>query len=174
MLNQTQTQSSDSETPWYAVQTRPRWEKPSAAMLAEKGYEVFYPSRAGSDARERPLFPSYLFCRATSQGLGKIVTTPGVVRLLGKPGLPEEVPNAEVASVRALINAGLQVKSTPQLVAGCRVVVRQGPLSGLTGEVIGDAGDRRLAVSICLLQRFVSVSLDPSWLDSNCNSNSEA
>ena len=49
--------------------------------------------------------------------------------------------------------------------AGCRVRIRRGPLAGVEGDVIGTAEGARLAVSVCLLQRFISVNLEPSWLE---------
>jgi transcription antitermination factor NusG len=156
--------SEINSKPWYAVQTRSKCEKSSAAILASKGYEVFYPVR-NTGSREQPLFPSYLFCRAASDSFGRIVTTPGIVRLLGRPGRPEAVPDVEIASVRRLVEAGLPVQSGEGITAGTRVRIRRGPLTGVEGDVIGTAEDARLAVSICLLQRFVSVSVELSWLE---------
>src|SRR5262252_7447331 len=92
------------ETPWYAVQTRPRCEMASAALLKDKGYEVFYPARRMNNSTQRAIFPSYLFCRSTTSALGLIVTTPGVIKLLGRPGKPETVPDAEIAQVRRLVD----------------------------------------------------------------------
>jgi len=149
--------------PWYAVQTRARWEQPSAKLLAEKGYEVFCPTRPGRRSSE-PLFPSYLFCRSTNARFGLIVTTPGVLRLLGRPGHPESVPDAEIASVRRIVAAGLPVEGGVGLTVGSRVRISRGPLSGLVGQIVGSSGGQRLALSINLLQRSVSVLLDPSWL----------
>ena len=151
--------------PWYAVQTRPKWEKLSAGMLADKGYQVFYPARLAKGNTDRPLFPSYLFCRSTADSFGRIVSTPGVIRLLGRPGYPECVPDAEIASVRRLLEAGLPVDEGTGLVRGQRVRIRFGSLAGTVGQILGEAGNQRLAVSIYLLQRFVSVALDPSWLE---------
>ncbi len=155
----------NQQTPWYAVQTRPKWEKLSAGMLADKGYQVFYPARPAKGNMDQPLFPSYLFCRSTTDSFGRIVSTPGVIRLLGRPGHPECVPDAEITGVRQLLEAGMPMDEGIGLARGQRVRIRCGSLAGLVGEVLGEAGNQRLAVSICLLQRFVSVALDPSWLE---------
>jgi len=56
--------------PWFAVQTRSRYENLVATLLRGKGYELFLPiyksRRRWSDRikeLELPLFPGYLFCR---------------------------------------------------------------------------------------------------------------
>ena len=114
----------NQQTPWYAVQTRPNWEKLSAGMLADKGYQVFYPARPTKGNMDRPLFPSYLFCRSTTDSFGRIVSTPGVIRLLGRPGHPECVPDAEIAGVRQLLEAGMPVDEGVGLARGQRVRIR--------------------------------------------------
>lgn len=150
--------------PWYAVQTRPKREKASATSLSEKGYEVFYPVRK-KGAIDEPLFPTYLFCRANSDTFGRIVTTPGVLRLLGIAGKPEVVPDQEIACVRRVMQAGLAFEAGIGIKAGDRVRINYGPLTGIEGDVVGAGDNRRLAVSLCLLQRSVSVNLEPSWLE---------
>jgi transcription antitermination factor NusG len=159
------TEVQSQATPWYAVQTRPRCETASAALLTDKGYEVFYPTRPMKGAAQRPIFPSYLFCRSTTASLGLIVTTPGVIKLLGRPGKPESVPDGEIAHVRRLMDSGFPVEGGAGLTPGTRVRIRYGPLCGVEGQIIGDAGGQRLSVSVYLLQRFVSVALDPAWLE---------
>jgi transcription termination/antitermination protein NusG len=159
--------------PWYAVQTRPRYEVTSAAFLMDKGYEVFYPTRRMKGSGDRPVFPSYLFCRSTTTSLGLIVTTPGVLKLLGRPGKPESVPDVEIAHVRRLIDSGLSVEGGSGFTPGTRVRIRCGPLSGVEGVIVGDAGRQRLTVSVYLLQRFVSVALDPLWLERPAETASE-
>jgi transcription termination/antitermination protein NusG len=150
---------------WYAVQTRFRFEMVSATSLVDKGYEVFYPTCHGRGSTEWPLFPCYLFCRSTVHSLGLIVTTPGVIRLLGQRGKPESVPDVEIANVRCLMQSGLPMQDDSGFVAGTHVCISRGPLSGIEGQVTGEAGGCRLAVSISILRRFVSVALDRSWLE---------
>jgi transcription antitermination factor NusG len=157
-----------STKPWYAVQTRQGSERITSTLLACKGYEVYYPVRPPADSRQRkesPLFPSYLFCRSSGDILGLIVSTPGVVRLLGIPGKPEPVPEEEVEGVRRLLAVGRQVGAHYDTQPGTWVRIKKGPLSGVTGQVVGQAANRRLVVSVQLLQRSVSIALEPSWLE---------
>ena len=61
---------TDQTHPWFAVQTRTRYENLAAKQLSGRGYEVFLPfyqcKRRWSDRMQEfdvPLFPGYLFCR---------------------------------------------------------------------------------------------------------------
>lgn len=95
------------QSSWFALQTRPQCEKSVAATLNMKGYESFYPiyweKRRWSDRyvqMERPLFPGYVFCRATSETYGKLVITSGVIRLLGFGATPAEIPATQIDPLR--------------------------------------------------------------------------
>jgi transcription antitermination factor NusG len=59
---------------WYAVYTRPRWEKKVAALLLHKGIESYCPlnkvRRRWSDRTktiEEPLFKSYVFVKTDAR-----------------------------------------------------------------------------------------------------------
>jgi transcription antitermination factor NusG len=160
--------TESSAAPWYAVQTRPGSERLAATVLAHKGYEVYYPLRPEHNARKHkdaPLFPSYLFCRSRANTLGLIVTTPGVMRLLGLPGRPEPVAEREIEGVRQMLEAGLAIDSHCQTAPGDWVRIEQGPLRGVIGQVVRQAENLRLVVTVQLLQRSVSIALEPSWLE---------
>jgi transcription antitermination factor NusG len=139
----------------------------SATILAHKGYEVFYPVRNHQTSRGKaavPLFPSYMFCRASGHNQGLIVTTPGVIRLLGQGGRPEAVPDEEVDSVRRMLAGACPALHDMACSVGDQVRVERGPLRGVLGRVVGEAPDLRLVVSVRVLQRCLSVTLDSSWL----------
>src|SRR5438309_1885473 len=76
--------------PWFAIHIRGRYEKSTAAILHDKGYEWFLPlykcRRRWSDRSkelELPLFPGYLFCRFDLNDRLPILTTPGVLQIVG-------------------------------------------------------------------------------------------
>ena len=79
--------------PWFAVQTRSRYENLAAKQLNGRGYEVFLPfyqcRRRWSDRMQEfevPLFPGYLFCRFNLQDRLPILTTPGVIQTIAGTG----------------------------------------------------------------------------------------
>src|SRR6266550_174131 len=120
--------------PWFAVQTRARYENFAAKQLGGRGYEVFLPlypcKRRWSDRMhefEMPLFPGYLFCR---------------FNLLDR----------------------LPIHPWPFLKVGEIVRVEEGPLRGLEGVLLNFKGRYRLVLSVTLLQRSVAVEVESAWV----------
>ncbi len=137
-------------------------------MLEMKGYESFYPiyreKRLWSDRcvhMERPLFPGYVFCRVTGEAHGKVVLTSGVIRLLGFGATPSEVPANQIESLRRVNESPLGRAPWTYMPTGTRVRVESGPLRGVEGVYSQNPDERRLILSVDLLQRSVAVTLDP-------------
>jgi transcription antitermination factor NusG len=152
---------------WYALQVRRFFEYVSERILTGKGYETFLPtyvSRHGpvgrSLNRELALFPGYMFCRFLSQTSGRIVTTPGVIRVLGVGGQPIPVTDREIEDIRIVINSGLPQQPWRALPEGSRVRIESGPMRTLEGVLVSSAASRKLVVTVAILQRSVAVELD--------------
>jgi len=158
---------------WFALRVRPRCEKVVADALAGKGYEQFLPlhleRRRWSDrvaSVELPLFPGYVFCRFDAQHRLPILITPGVVAVVGAAKRPEPVDDGEIASLRILVASQLQLEPWPYLHVGQRVQIVGGPLAGAEGVLLAvrkpHRDERRLVVSVALLQRSVAVEIPES------------
>lgn len=157
---------SEDFKPWFGIQTSVRRESAVAAQLEYRGYQVYLPAYEQpiqrSDhimKRDCPLFPGYLFCRFDRR-LPSIVTTPGVISILGIGGRPQEVPSHEVASIGAMLQSRLPVGAHPFIREGESIRITQGPLKGVRGVLITTNDSLKVVVSVCLLQRSVAVSLD--------------
>jgi transcription antitermination factor NusG len=143
----------------------------ASATLRGKGYEDFlplYPSRRRWSDRikelELPLFPGYLFCRFdVSDRLMPILTTPGVIGIVGAGKTPIPVGDEEIESIRAILRSGLAAQPCSFLGIGSRVYVERGPLAGVEGIVTSTDKVYRLVVSVDLLQRSVAVEIDRDW-----------
>ena len=156
---------------WFAVQVRTGRELLSAQHLQSRGYEVFLPRyrerRRWSDrvkTVDRALFAGYLFSRLHSDVVGKIVTTPGVVRIVGDGRRPLPVPTDEVEAIRRIVDTRLMAEPWPFLQTGQVVRVEFGPLRGLKGVVLQTKHQHRLVVSVSLLQRSVAVEISRDCL----------
>jgi len=75
---------------WFALAVKPRFDKAVALTLESKGYETLVPLYkkhhkygARSKVAELPLFPGYVCCRFDVLTRLPILTTPGVIRVLG-------------------------------------------------------------------------------------------
>jgi transcription antitermination factor NusG len=152
---------------WYVAQVRPQCEAMVASLLNFKGYESFLPLRADLRRRtapETPLFSGYVFFTAGDAVAGPVVTTPGVVRILGAGGCPQMVPETEIESLKRIARSGLPVSSWPAFETGAPVELIDGPLRGCRGVVRHLVGEVRLVVSVEVLQRSVAVQVQRSWV----------
>jgi transcription antitermination factor NusG len=145
---------------WFALQVKLRKESCVAVALSRKGYEYFLPlaHQYGSKVIS-PLFPGYLFCRLSPQVVGPIVTTPGVIRIVGFGGRAVPIAEDEILSIRRVVESSIQHDKWPFVSVGDLVEIIEGPLAGLRGFVYDFRGRRRIIVSISLLMRSVAVDL---------------
>jgi transcription antitermination factor NusG len=156
---------------WFALQIKAGHEKATALMLRHKGYREFLPlrkvKRRWSDRTkelEIPLFPGYLFCQLSTNICSPIITTPGVIRLVGIGKVPVAVSDEEINAIQALIKSGLYTQPWPYLRVGETVRVESGPLEGLNGIVVLIKNHHRLIISVSLLQRSVAVEIERDWI----------
>jgi transcription antitermination factor NusG len=161
---------------WFAIQVRPRSEKLIAQVLKHKGYEEFLPlyrvRRQWSDRVkdvELPLFPGYVFARMSSQTSGPIVTTSGVIRILGNGNAPVPVEDSEIEMLQLVARAGLAVEPWSSVQVGQKVRILAGPLRGTEGLVAKLKNRLRLVVTVTLLQRSVAVEIDHDWITPVCS-----
>jgi transcriptional antiterminator NusG len=159
---------SVSDVSWYAVWTKSRQEKASAARLAALGICNYLPlqsqARQWSDRKqtvEAPLFPGYLFvyvdvCTAAKL---EVLRTPGVAGFVGNSRGPAPIPEEDIESVRSVMFAGAECSALPLLRAGDRVRMARGPLAGLEGSLLRFGSKCQLVVSIDIIHRSVAVTV---------------
>lgn len=156
---------------WYAVRTRSHCEAKSRSVLCEKGVETYLPSfrevHQWKDRKkivEQPLFPGYLFVRIADcpQSRLSVLSSDGVVGILGSANSIEPVPESELQAVRRMLESGISCHANPLLQAGAWVRVRRGPLKNLEGLLVRVKNQSRLVVSITLLSQSVSTEIDVS------------
>lgn len=159
------------EPEWNVILVRPRSEKSVALALSIRGVEQCLPVYRGryrSAGRfkdvDLPLFPQYVFCRMATGSRVRVLSTPGVLRFLAFGNQLATVDAAELDNIRRAARPGIELRPWPFLAVGDMVQIAEGPLSGLTGRLIGSRGECRLIVGISLLQRSVSVTIDRRWI----------
>ena len=158
------------QLPWYALRVQSRLGSLTSTTLRGKGYEEFFPlyyaRRRWSDRikkMELPLFPGYLFCQFDVSDRLSILTTPGVIGIVGAGKIPVPVDLDEIEAIRAILRSGLVVQPWPLLHVGSKVYIEGGPLAGLEGIIANTDKVYRLIVSVSLLQRSVAVEIDREW-----------
>lgn len=158
---------SDEARRWFAVYTKSRHEKKVNWLLAEKSVETFLPLKETlvrwKDRNKKvfvPLFPGYIFVRIDPADRLDVLTTNGVVCILGSKGEPVPVPVSEIEATRKLLRSGLKFSPFPYDFEGKEVVIASGPLEGATGRVLHARGGCKLILSVNLIRRSVSVEID--------------
>jgi transcription antitermination factor NusG len=152
---------------WFALVVKPRFDKAVAQALESKGYETIVPvykkhHRYGNRSKdfEVPLFPGYVCCRFDVQARLPVLTTPGVIRVLGVRNMPVPLSEVEINSLQTAMKSQLPIQPFPFVTAGQRVRINSGVLEGVEGIVLGLKGELRLVLSITLLQRSVVLEID--------------
>jgi transcription antitermination factor NusG len=156
---------------WFALQVRSRLASTAAVVLRTKGYEELLPlyrsRRRWCDRVKEiklPLFPGYLFCRFDPDDHQvPVLTTPGVIGIVGAGKTPIAVSDEEIEAVRRILSSGLAAQPWPFLSVGSRIYISRGPLTGLEGIITNTDKTYRLVVAVTLLQRSVAVEIDRDW-----------
>jgi transcription antitermination factor NusG len=134
----------DTQKLWFAVYTKPRWEKKVSLLLEKKGFEVYCPlnkvRRKWSDRYknvEEPLFKSYVFTRISEEEQIRVRLTDGVVNFVYWLGKPAIIKAEEIEMIRKFLKEYKEVEASPvSLSAGNKVRVKTGLLMDSEGLVI--------------------------------------
>ena len=135
---------------WYAVYTRPRWEKKVALLLQEKGIENYCPLnkvlRQWSDRKKtvlEPLFKGYVFVQVDEKSKWDLLTTNGIVNYVHWLGKPAKIQNSEIDTIRRFLNEFDDIEVTENNMAVNKTVqVKQGVLMNYRGIVLELNGNK--------------------------------
>jgi transcription antitermination factor NusG len=95
---------------WYAVYTRPKWEKKVAELLNRKNIDNYCPIqksiRQWSDRKKtilEPLFNSYVFVNVSETDHLRVRETDGILNFVYWLGKPAVVKGTEIEAIRTLL-----------------------------------------------------------------------
>jgi len=164
----------ESEKKWYAVYTKPRWEKKIARLLDERGIEHYCPliksRRQWSDRKKiilEPVFKSYVFVRIEDGQKWELKKIDGVLNYVYWLGKPAIIRDDEIITIRKFLNefTDVQVVHDEGLSVNTAVRVKSGIMmnfKGLLLEVLGNKARVRLAsLGIQLEAVFDKSNLEP-------------
>jgi len=163
--------SKDNSKYWIAVYTRPRHEKKVCNILQETGFEVYLPTlkekRKWSDRKKwvsYPLFRSYIFVKTESKNVLFIIKTYGVVKIIKFGKEVAVIQDSVIEAIKVMLNGEYSPEPLDYFLKGDPVIVKDGPLKGLIGEVIRIDNDDRLVVRIDAIKHSISVRIDRKYL----------
>jgi transcription antitermination factor NusG len=169
--NQNVSNSQSSQLSWFAIRVKSRCEWAVADALRHKGFEDFLPlywsRRRWSDrvkVLQLPLFSGYLFCRFAPADRVPVLSTPGVVLIVGSGKTPLPIDAKEVEAIRVAVNSGQKIVPWPHLEIGRTVRIEEGSLRGLEGVLLRFKGANQLILGVQLLQRAVAVEVPENWV----------
>ncbi len=134
------------EKKWYALYTKPRWEKKIDARLLQKGIDSWCPlqkvERQWSDRKkiiEDPLFKSYVFVRIDVSERSNVLMTDGVLNFVYYLGKPAIIKDEEVNNIKMYLaekDARISIISEDGFQQGDKIRVNFGVFMDKEGTVL--------------------------------------
>ena len=161
------------EKKWYAVYTKPRWEKKIDTVLIRKGVESWCPlqkiERQWSDRKkiiEDPLFKSYVFVRIDATEKTKVLMTDGVLNFVHYLGKPAIIKDDEIDTIKKFLSekdASIFILSQEGFKEEMRITVNHGVFMGNQGTVIR-GGKKKVYVKLESLGQVMVVEFPVDFL----------
>jgi transcription antitermination factor NusG len=161
---------------WHAVQVLTNHEKRVTQHLASRCIEHYLPTYMEKSkwtdrtvTLHRPLFPGYVFIRQRPESRLLVLTTPGVLHLLGNE-TDGAIPSAEIERIREALAQGYGLQPHPTIAKGMRVRLRHGIFEGVEGKVTEVRGNCRVVLALSGVDQCFSLaaSIDEIELITNC------
>lgn len=153
---------------WYVLHTKSRFENVVHEGLHKKSIDVFLPKiTVPSRRKDRkkmirvPLFPGYIFVKSNLHPNHHldIVKTVGAVKLVGDQQGPISVSEETLQSLRIMVASDQPITTGSNFSKGQRVLVINGPFSGVIGIFDRYRGLDRIVVYIDALGQFAAVEV---------------
>ncbi|MGO4295009.1 UpxY family transcription antiterminator [Chitinophaga sp. RAB17] len=154
-------------TGWYLIYTASRKEKKVADGLFEKNITHFLPliktARQWHDRKKIiyvPAFPSYVFVYLDKlTDYRDILEVEGVLYYVKFGKAPAMVKPEVIEQIRLVINGDNVTISSAYFEIGEKLVIKDGPLTGLHCEMIKSDGKNKILVRVSLLNRNIVVDV---------------
>ena len=151
---------------WRVLHVIPNHEKKVATHLLHRSVEHFLPlyteRSRWSDRNvtlERPLFPGYVFVRFGREARRSVISSPGVLKVLGK-NQGEVVEAEEIERIRLAMTGGYVLRPHPAITVGTRVRVSNGLFAGMEGLVMELRSNCKVILSMAAVNQCYSLETD--------------
>lgn len=141
---------------WHPVYTRSRAEKKAYQALINKGIETYLPLhrqlKQWSDRKrwiDEPFIRSYLFVKITDQQQTEVLMTKGISRFIYFSNKIASMPDRQIEELKLLMASPYELEITEDDVqTGEKVIIKAGPLKGLTGEMVSYRSQKQLILRL--------------------------
>jgi transcription antitermination factor NusG len=156
---------------WFALYTKPRWEKKVNTLLSDKGVECYCPlnrvKRKWTDrikAIDEPLFKSYVFVKVYDTERTKVRLTNGVINFVYWNGKPAIVKEKEIQTIKRFLDEHDAVQVRPmELAPNQTVVITSGAFMDQQAVVL-DVNKKEVKVAILSLGLELIATIDKTKL----------
>ena len=158
---------------WYAVYTKPRWEKKVAKLLDERGIENYCPLnkivKQWSDRKKvvmEPLFKSYVFVKVIEKDKWELKKINGILNFVFWLGKPAVIKEEEIITIKKFLSefSEVNVEGLDTLKVNASVRIKQGIMMnyhGILVEVLGKKARVRIeSMGIQLEAQFDKKNLE--------------
>ena len=129
---------------WYAIYTRPRWEKRVAERLTQKDIINYCPLnrvlRQWHDRKKlvlEPLFTSYVFVRINLKNHLGVLQTNGVINFVNWLGRPAVIKDEEIWLIQQFLQEYKNISVEKEdLKVNDEVMISDGPLLSYKGRIV--------------------------------------
>ncbi|RXK86116.1 UpxY family transcription antiterminator [Filimonas effusa] len=164
-----------NEKKWFALYTKPRWEKKIFSVLERKGIETWCPlqriQRQWSDRKkivEEPLFKSYVFVRISDQERLSVLQTDGVLNFVYYLSKPAVIREEEIEMIKSYLlqrDAIISIESAEAFDKDTRIKIKQGLFMDQVGTITRPAGKKKVYVSLESLGQVMIVEFPIDYLE---------
>lgn len=158
-------------SPWFVLHVLSNHEKKVAQHLDVRSIEYYLPLYKEkvrwtdrTVLAERPLFSGYVFARFEPQHRIPVISTPGVLRLLGDQHW-NLVEDEELSKIRIGLEKGLSLRPHPTIVVGTKVRIRDGVFAGVEGVVSELRRQCRVIITLSAVRQCFSLEAEIDELE---------
>jgi transcription antitermination factor NusG len=158
---------------WFALYTKPRWEKKINTALLKKGIESWCPlqiiEKQWSDRKkiiEEPLFRSYVFVKISAEEKNNVLNTDGVLNFVYYLSKPAVIKDEEVNNIRMYLadkDARISIISDEGFMQGEKIKINFGVFMDKEGTVL-KGSKKKVFVQLQSLGQVMVVEFPAEYL----------
>lgn len=141
---------TDNNEQWYALYTKPRWEKKVSKLLDDQGIENYCPinkvTKQWSDRKKvvlEPVFKSYVFVKIGEKEKWELKKVNGVLNFVYWLGKPAPIRESEILTIRKFLNEFQNVEvSELSLKVNDSVKIKNGVFMNYEGVLVELIGNK--------------------------------
>lgn len=157
---------------WYAVYTKPRWEKKVASLLTRKAIENYCPlhktMKQWHDRKKlvaEPLFTSYVFVHIMATEIAEVKKTDGILNFVYWLGKPAVVRDEEITAIQQFLNNHQDIRLEKIRVNPADTIqIIRGPLSNHSGTVL-EVSQKKVKIILPSLGYAMVAELEKSSIE---------